>query len=837
MAVPRESEILEALKGVIAPEDDFVVVHSSLFALRVPGEQLKWPLLGALRSLSESGHTLALPSFTFSFCGGGRFDLRRSRSETGVLADWLLELEGARRSPHPIYSFAVLGPRSAEVLACPSSTTFSEDSPFGLFDRERTRLVMLGCGWEYCTQLHRYEEAAAVPYRLYKSFEGEAELGGGPKPCAARFFVRDIGLDPEPLNDFAPAIARLRDRGAIATGGLAAGRIESLACADLAATCREMLAQDPLAFVEQPRRVAYALEQRKRRSEQPTLRIALIGAANLELLRGSLEAALPLLFPDREIALHLPPFGQAERELSLPDSDLAAFAPEVLVFADRLEDLLRVDSLDGAGDGVEAAVERYVALIRAGIDGLGARALVLGFAATGAPALGQADGTRALVEAANRQLAEGLAGEGRASVIDLQGEAARFAGGAVRDERLWFLGRLPFSRAFGEALAHRIGAALLAASGRSARLLVLDLDNTLWGGVLGEDGLEGLQIGGDYPGNAFKHFQGVLKRLSERGIALAIASKNDQSEALDAIARLPDMVLREGDFAALRIDWNDKPGNLEAMAAELGLGLESIAFVDDNPAERARMRLTLPAVKVIELPDDPAGFAEALLASPYLECLTLTAEDRGRAKRYTARRKLEGSRKRFERAEDFYAHLQPRVHITPLGPGNAARAEQLALKTNQFNTTGRRHDRAALERLQAEGAGVYVIGLEDRYSERESIGLLVVRWGRPLADCAEIDLFLLSCRVLGRGVETGVLSWLAGAARARGLGRIVGRIESLPRNEPVRGLYRSHGFKPNGRDNGWELALSAGALALPSWLELVDADLSGDASDASSHAA
>ena len=813
-----EAAILAALRSVVQPDDDFVVLHSSLFAFRVPGEDLKWPLLGALRRLSEAGHTLALPSFTFSFCRDGRFDLRHTKSGTGVLADWLLELEGARRSHHPIYSFALLGPRAEEVLACRSSSSFADDSPFGLFDRNQTRLVMLGCGWEYCTQLHRYEQLATVPYRMDKEFVGTADLGAGPKPCTARFFVRDITLDPEPVNDFSSAFGALRDAGAIASCDLAAGRIESVDCADLAGACGKILDADPYAFVEQPRRVAYALEQRARQKDQEPLRLGLIGAANLDLLRGSLERSLPALFRDRQVEVHVPPFGQAERELRLPGSPLAAFGPDVLVYADRLEDLLGLDSLNEVNTDLGDAVERYVELVRTGVESLDARALVLGFAALQAPVDGEADSGRALVAEANRRLAEKLSSESRATIIDLQGEAARFENGPVVDNRLWFLGRLPFSQGFTDRLADKIVGGLLALTGRTARLLVLDLDNTLWGGVLGEDGVAGLQLGGDYPGNAFKHFQKVLKRLGERGIALALASKNDHDDALGAIAGHPDMVLREDDFAALRIDWNDKPGNLQAMAEELSLGLETIAFVDDNPAERARMRLALPEVKVIELPDDPARYAETLLASPWLECLALTDEDRGRAKRYAQRRKIESHRQQFDRPEDFYAHLRPRLHVAPLSDGNAARAEQLCQKTNQFNTTGQRYSRADLERLQAEGQGVYVLGLEDRYSERENIGLLVVHWG---AAEAEIDLFLLSCRVLGRGVEAGSLAWLAAEARARGLGILAGRIVELPRNTPARGVFADLGFVQS-REGSWQLKLTPGALPQPDWLQVND---------------
>lgn len=826
MTTLDERTLYDAFARLIGPAPRQVVLHSALYPLRVEGDALKWPLLGALRRLTDNGHTLALPAFTFSFCRGQDFDPRRSPSETGLLADWLLELEGARRSPHPIYSFVMLGGQADAVLACPNRTTFGDDSCFDLFERENACLLTLGCGWDACTQFHRYEEEAQVPYRHYKDFSGTLVSPRKAQSVTARMFVRDFDLDPEPVNDFAVAVSRLREQGQISHAELGDATLEAVSCQDFAATCRDLLADDPYSFIEQPEPVRYALQQRQRRDTSPPLKLALLGGANLDLLKTAVERSLSEVIADRRIEVYTAPFGQAERELLTEGSALAKFEPDVLVFADRLEDLLKVDSLDLFTGPLAPAVEHYAALVQAARERFTAPVFALSFAALEQPAFGTADaeaddGVHRKIQEANHRLSDDLVDLAGVHLLDLDGEARRFQGDRTVDPRLWFLGRIPFSPAFSEALATRIAGMVLAATGRSLRLLVLDLDNTLWGGVLGEDGLAGLQLGGDYPGNAYRHFQQTLKRLGARGIALALASKNDEAEARRALAELPDMAIRETDLAAWRIDWQDKPGNLAAMAAELGLGLESIGFVDDNPAERARMRLALPAVKVIELPDDPARYAESLLATPYLECLTLTDEDRKRAKQYVARRASEQERQRFTRVEDFYSYLQPKLTIAPLLPSNAMRAEQLAMKTNQFNTTCQRYDRAELEALQAGGQGVYVIALEDRFSERENIGLAVVHWNGPTKGAANIACFLLSCRVLGRGVESGVLGWLAEAARRRGLAKLIGQVREQPRNQPARDVYAEHGFSTAGAPGFWALDLKTDALAVPSWITLV----------------
>lgn len=815
-----EAAIYRALRDVIDPDDRVIVLHSALYPLKVPGDALKWPILAALRRLLDDGHTLAVPTFSFAFCRDGAYHHRETRSEAGVLGDWFLTLRGVRRSPHPIYAFAVAGPAAETVLACTSTTTFGQDSPFGLFEREDARLVMLGCGWQSCTQLHHYEEAARAPYRVYKDFTGTADLGGGPRKTQARMFVRDRGIDA--VNDFTMIRQSLLDQSVLREARLGEAVIEATTCRDLSTICRTLLAEDPYSFVHDAPRVRDRTEAMARRVETEPLRIALLGQANLDLLNKALANALQGLIPDRKIEVYSPPFGQAYREAMDPKSALAEFQPQFVVLADRLEDLAGVDSLDELrGEGFDA-LTTYLAVVRACAETLGATVFVNDFANVQIPALGAADaaaddGTRALVAAANARLADEISNLPTAHVFDLDAALRRF-NGAAHDARLWHLGRIPFSQAFTEELARRFAGLILAATGRGARLLVLDLDNTLWGGVLGEDGLEALQLGGDYPGNAYRHFQKTLKQLSERGIALAIASKNDEAEARAAIATLPGMVLKEADLAALRINWQDKPQNLLEIAAETGLGLESIAFVDDNPAERARMRHMLPTVKVIDLPDDPALYAETLLRSPYLECLSLTAEDRKRSKRYAGRRAMASEQRRFARVEDFYAHLQSKVRIASLEATNLARAEQLCAKTNQFNTTTQRYSSADLQALARNGAGVYVIGLEDRYSEAENIGLLVVHWDRPRPRSAEIDLLLLSCRVLGRGVETAVLGWLAGEAKRRGVRVINGEIRESPRNEPVRDLYREHGFI-TGRGNGlWTLDLAASQLAVPDWI-------------------
>jgi aminoglycoside N3'-acetyltransferase len=264
-----QDELLAALRGVIPAEPGIAVIHSSLVCLLPPTGFEPHDVLYAISRLVDANWTIALPAFTFSFCTGKAFDLRRSRSETGVLADWLLaQVAQAQRTTHPIYSFVVIGPRADEILQCPSKTTFGDDSPFGLFERSNATLVMLGCGLEYCTQFHRCEEKAAVPYRYFKTFAGEIDDGRRSQRVEATMYVRDLHL--EPANEFSRAIEALTERGAVSVRKLWRGDLVAVRAKDVAETCAALLADDPFALLSNGPQVARRLVAQQATSQLPS---------------------------------------------------------------------------------------------------------------------------------------------------------------------------------------------------------------------------------------------------------------------------------------------------------------------------------------------------------------------------------------------------------------------------------------------------------------------------------------------------------------------------------------------------------------------------------------
>ena len=230
--MPILDTLCRALLSVIDAHDEIVVLHSALHAFGLKGEELKWPLLRTLRRLEARGQTLVLPTFTLSFLGGKAYHHRDSRSETGILGDWFLSLDGVKRLPHPVYSFAVAGPRAEEVLACAGETTFGPGSPFALFEERDARIVMLGCSWEYCTQFHLCEEEAGVPYRYFKDFRGRTDFGKGETEAAVRMYVRDLEIDP--ANALSPLVEHLarRRQGETGRGRQRPDRVPALPGAD-----------------------------------------------------------------------------------------------------------------------------------------------------------------------------------------------------------------------------------------------------------------------------------------------------------------------------------------------------------------------------------------------------------------------------------------------------------------------------------------------------------------------------------------------------------------------------------------------------------------------------
>ena len=794
---------------------DTLVIYSSLLHLG-SRSQKKHDYLAALNQLLLDGKTILLPSFTFSFCAGKNFNIELSKSETGILADWFMELDVSSRTRHPIYSFVVAGQYAHEIRALNNKTTFSEDSTFGWIEERNARIIMLGCDWRYCTQFHRYEEEANVPYRYYKNFESIVNYGDGEMSGSSLMFVREINTLPDHENDFSVAIQLLRKQGDFISLSLFDGKVESISCRSLAEVCRAQLDADIFSFIKEPRKVQYLLKQKKHKK---SIKLALLGSSNLEFLSKALMKVCTRYLDTYSVEIYTVPFGQLFNNIYNDSSTLYSFEPDVTIFIDRLEDVLHVNHLENFADKREKAeilVNEYINAIEKFLTKNNGLTIINNFIQSSI----SLSNLSILIDDCNHILKDFVNKKDQISLFDLNNAGLREDNNARFDPRIWYMGRFPYSVSFTSSIAEAICGLVVSHLGLSARLVILDLDNTLWGGVLGEDGIGGIQIGGDYPGNAYVDFQRCLRQLSERGVALAICSKNHEGDVFSVFKERKEMVLKKKDFVSFRINWNLKTENIIHIVDELGLGLSNILFVDDNPVERELVKKFLPEVRVLELPDDPAFYIQALQKSPYLVSNGLTEEDRKRVKSYHARAEINQQRINYSDTHSFYASLEMCLHINCLSEKNLARAVQLVNKTNQFNATGLRFSAAALQNLVENGSAIYVIGLQDKYTELENIGVLIVDWKQDSKGIAGITNLLLSCRVLGRGVETGVLSWLHTVAKHRDINTVIANIRFQERNKPIHNLYCDHGYKKGSKTGEWILNLSKITPTTPDWINI-----------------
>ncbi|MFC1760964.1 AAC(3) family N-acetyltransferase, partial [Planctomycetota bacterium] len=329
----------------------------------MPRSVTKWDYLSCISRLVAEGKTVAFPTFTFSFCKNGHCDQRTSPTETGILGQWVLQLDEAVRTSHPIYSFAIIGAMSQELVALPNSTTFGPDSVFSYFERNEARIIMLGCGWEFCTQYHRYEEEAKVPYRYYKLFQGTVNDRGGEHFAKAKMYVRDLDLNP--TMNWDEVVLTVRKTSSYSSTRLWGGDIESVGCGEIAATCRSILSKDKWGLVAKGRVKENQYEQLKKAHTETPIKIAVLGSSNLELIKNHFSSAIEKHISDRHVECYTVPFGQLLQEICNPKSGLNEFDAGFSFFCDRIEDLIGATVIEANDlEATEAVFSEYIKAIK-----------------------------------------------------------------------------------------------------------------------------------------------------------------------------------------------------------------------------------------------------------------------------------------------------------------------------------------------------------------------------------------------------------------------------------------------------------------------------------------
>lgn len=527
---------------------------------------------------------------------------------------------------------------------------------------------------------------------------------------------------------------------------------------------------------------------------QRSVRLAVLGSATTSQLSSLLRLACARLGVATEV--YECDFGQYRQEILDVHSGLYDFRPDVVLLAVHEGALALPAYSEDAAAEVDAEVERWTTLWSLLRERLSCLVMQHAFAVNDLAPFGhlaaRLPGARStMVQRLNLALCD--AAGGAVALVDCERLAGLVGKEVWFDPRYWNSSKLAVGLAALPLLARHTAAVLAGHLGLGRKCLVLDLDNTLWGGVIGEDGLAGIKVGGSGDGEAFVTFQEYVLELKRRGVILAVCSKNNPADAREPFDKHPEMRLSLGDFAAFEASWDPKPDGLRRIAENLGIGMSAITFVDDNPVERQAVRLLLPEVDVVTLPEDPALYPRALSRYLAFEAASFTAEDSARTEQYRARAEASSLASSAGSLEEFLLSLDQRATVRSFNEVDLDRIHQLVGKTNQFNLTTRRHTRERLAAFMAEpGAIHFTMRIRDRFTDHGIVGLFIA--GRE-NDCLEIDTFLMSCRVIGRTVETEMLYELTRRALDNGCTSVRATFIPTGKNDMVRDALSNHGFE------------------------------------------
>jgi FkbH-like protein len=530
-------------------------------------------------------------------------------------------------------------------------------------------------------------------------------------------------------------------------------------------------------------------------------------------------------------------YGSFAHELMDASSSLHKFSPDLVLLLLDTEDIAAeftqpafLKSSEQLASDEIRVTSRIEGLLRSFRSHSSARLVVQGFALPAQTALGAItdanlpSGEHRMLQVLNNSLSAICRKLSDCVYFDQDQLASAHGRLLWRDERMFRTSRVAVAAQFFSAYAAGLTRSFAALYRPVRKVLCTDLDNTLWGGILGEDGPFGIATGAQFPGNCYSAYQKYLKTLSQAGILLAAVSKNNESDVSEVFQlRRSDFSLLLDDFVALKIGWDDKVSSLKALASELSLGLDSFVFVDDNPVECAAIRQQLPEVAVIEA--DPAApwlLVPRLVSACLFDFLKVTDDDRARTADYRAQVERAALETSGTSKEDFLASLGMECTILSALEAPLERSAQLLSKTNQFNLTTRRHSATAIQHLASQpGNQAIAVRVNDRFGDSGVVGVALC----VAEDSAcIIDTLLLSCRVIGRGVETAILSAIAQNARDNGATRLLGHYIPTKKNAPCADFYPSHGFRQLRilADGGieYELDISCALPQAPAWIAM-----------------
>lgn len=563
------------------------------------------------------------------------------------------------------------------------------------------------------------------------------------------------------------------------------------------------IAQGSLSFldtIQLDKAVARTLNETT--SDLMRVRVAVLASCTIDHLLPAIRVAG--LGRGLLIEVYAGAFGQYRQELLDPGTKLKEFKPDIILLSLTSHEMMAGIPLSASSDEVEKATSQAIAELRelwkVAHGNFNAAVIQQSFLDVSEPLFGNHDqfvpGSPAyLINCLNNKLANIASQEG-VMLLDVTRASARDGIDRWFDITRWLQGKLEIapqiSPRYGDLVARLIAAQL----GLSKKCLVLDLDNTLWGGVIGDDGIEGIVLGeGSAVGEAHLHLQRYAKLLKDRGIILAVCSKNESTIAEAAFSNHPEMILERSDIAAFVANWNDKAENLRLIASQLNIGLDSMVLVDDNPAERARVRESLPIVAVPELPDDPAYYVHTVANGGYFEAISFTNEDQQRTGQYNANIQREALQEESQSIENFLKGMNMSVSFGPIKSVDLNRAAQLINKTNQFNTTTRRYTLEEVSTFSTKPeAHTLQFRLYDRFGDNGLVSVMILHDHPEQPGVLEILNWVMSCRVFGRQLEHEVMNIAVEAARARGARELQADFIPTEKNVVINKLFETLGY-------------------------------------------
>ncbi|MCR4436846.1 MAG: HAD-IIIC family phosphatase [Clostridiales bacterium] len=541
-----------------------------------------------------------------------------------------------------------------------------------------------------------------------------------------------------------------------------------------------------------------------------SINIALLGNSTTDYIASSLSEECKR--HGISASIYNSPFNQYQQEVLNPVSGFYASAPELallllegrLLFPEWYDfTFLRSDDKEKASE-IQTVFDSIVSVVEKIHQNSGTKILVNNFKIPYHTPLGILDnksgmGLKQMIAHLNQKLEEFASDKEYVYIFDYNGLSSHFGHIRAESRKMYYITKSLTSFSFSKLLAKEYMRYILPLKSKTKKCLVLDLDNTLWGGVAGEDGLSGIKLDISGAGRAFYDFQQEIVSLHSKGIILAVNSKNNYEDAVNIIENHPHMLLRKKYFSCLKINWQNKADNLKEIANELNIGVDSLVFFDDSPVEREFVKTALPQVTVVEVPEDASKYAEALRELVEFESLSITEEDINRNKMYEESRKRNEILQHSKDLEEFLKNLESKVVIEYANPFNIPRIAQLTQKTNQFNMTTKRYLVEDIENMAGSGEyKVFSCSVSDKFGDNGIVGVCIVKTEAPKAF---IDTFLLSCRVLGRNVEFAFLSGIVGILRENGFDSITALYIRTEKNKANQDFYSQAGFmKINEKD-------------------------------------